>query len=322
METALKDDWVRAGFFQRAAVFLVCALGVTASAIAQENAKSAAKKWRPKDGLYAAPGSDFKERCRDSTEIAIELAKKSISGSEWSCEITKLTDTSPDAIRLDLTCSDYNLAEYLNPKDRDSDRIFKEIMLLRRLDARSVLGRKTTNGKFTGSDWRASYCPEDIQRSHIEVQAQYKEEARQKAEEEQLRLAPWHPQNGIYAIPGATFEDRCLKSGDAILDLDERSISIGTDRCSVTFIRNEPNAVRLFATCTQDPNPQGSNGKAEDGGSGLASPSSETIVLKKTNNSIVFMQKSNNGNFIGPGEKLSYCGPDAQQKYAAQKAKK
>jgi hypothetical protein len=44
--------------------------------------------------------------------------------------------------------------------------------------------------------------------------------------------------------------------------------------------------------------------------------------LKKTNNSIVFVQKSNNGNFIGPGEKLSYCGPDAQRKYAAQKARK
>jgi hypothetical protein len=94
-------------------------------------------------------------------------------------------------------------------------------MLLRRLDARSVSGKKTTNGKFTGSDWRASYCPEDIQRSNIEATARSKAEAKQKAEEEQLRLAPWQPRNGIYAIPGATFEDRCLKSGDAIIDLEK-----------------------------------------------------------------------------------------------------
>jgi len=323
METPLKDDWVRAGFFRQAALVLVCALGVAAPATAQENAKSAVERWRPKDGLYAAPGNDFKERCRDSTEIAIELTKKSISGSEWSCEITKLTDTSADAIRLDMTCSDYNLAEYLYPKDKESDnRVFKEIMLLRRLDARSVAGRKTTNGKFTGSDWRASYCPEDVQRSHIEAIARSKAEARQKTEEEQLRLAPWHPQNGIYAIPGATFEDRCRNSGDAIIDIDERSASVGTDKCSVTFIRNEPNAVRLFVSCVPEPDAQVWNRKTGDGGLVPASPSSETIILKKINNSIVFMLRSNNGNFVGPGSKLSYCGPDAQRTYADRKAKK
>ena len=321
METPLKDERVRAGFFQQAMVVLVCALGVAAPAMAQENAKSAVEKWRPKDGLYAAPGNDFKDRCRDSTEIAIELAKKSISGSEWSCEITKLTDTSPDSIRLDMSCSDYNLAEYLNPKDKDSDRIFKEIMLLRRLDARSVSGRKTTNGKFTGSDWRASYCPDDIQRSYIELQARYKAEASQKAEEEQLRLAPWHPQNGIYAIPGTNFEDRCLDSGDAIIDLDERSVSIGADRCSVTFIRNEPNAVRLFTTCGQRANARDSTERTGDADQVVAAPSSETIVLKKSGNSVL-MQRSKNGDFTEPGATLSYCGQDAQRKYAEQKNRK
>jgi len=318
----LKVDWIRTGFVQQAALVLVCALSVAAPAVAQQNAGPTHEKWRPKDGLYAAPGKDFKERCADSTEISIQLANKSIIGSEWSCEITKLTDTSPDAIRLDLTCNDYNLAEYLNPKDKDSEnQIFKEIMLLRRLDAQSLSGRKTTNGKFTGSDWRASYCPEDIQRSHIEAMARSKAEAKQKAEEEQLRLAPWRPQNGIYAIPGANFEDRCLKSGDAIIDIDERSISIGPDRCSVTFVRNEPNAIRLFASCGQEPNAQVSNGKTGEDGSIPASPSSETIILKKIND-IVFMQKSRNGNFTDPGAKLSYCGQDAQRKYTEQKARK
>ena len=291
METALEVDWVRAGFVQQAAFVLVCALSVATPAVAQQNAEPAHEKWRPKDGLYAAPGKDFKERCADSTEISLHLAERSISGNEWSCDVIKLTDTSPGAIRLDMTCNDYNLAEYLYPKDFEH-RVFKEIMLLRRLDARSMSGRKTTNGKFSGSNWRASYCPEDIQRVHIEVMAQSKAEARQKAEEEQSRLAPWHPQGGIYAIPGANFEDRCLTSGDAVIDIDERSISVGADRCSVTFIRNEPNAMRLFATCGQEPNARSSTGTTGDGGSVPAPPSSETIILKKTNASIVLCRRA------------------------------
>jgi hypothetical protein len=90
----------------------------------------------------------------------------------------------------------------------------------------------------------------------------------------------------------------------------------------VTFIRNEPNAMRLFATCGQAPDTQGSNRKTGDGGTVLAPPSSETIILKRTNTSIVSMQKSKSGDFTDPGAKLSYCGQDAQRKYAEQKTKK
>ena len=80
--------------------------------------------------------------------------------------------------------------------------------------------------------------------------------------------------------------------------------------------------MRLFATCGQEPNAQGSNGKSGDGSPVLAPPSSETIILKKTNNGIVFLLKSRNGEFTDPGTKLAYCGQDAQRKYAEQKARK
>lgn len=319
----MNNDWFRPGFFQAAALVLACALGVAAPAATQENSKSAVeKKWRPKEGAYAQRGANFEMRCGEFGDLIVGLNWKSVSGNEWSCDISRLTDTSTDAIRLDMTCNDLNLAEDLNPKDKDpGNRIFKETMLLRKIDEKSISVRKTLDGKFKGPDWRASYCPDEFQRALAEGRARAKAEAKQKAEEEQLRLAPWHPQNGIYAIPGATFEDRCLKSGDAIIDLDERSVSIGADKCSVTFIRNEPNAMRLFASCVAEPDAQGSNGKTGDGGPVLASPRSETIILKD-NKSVVLALKSNNGNFIGPGEKLSYCSPDAQRKYAEQKAKK
>ncbi len=137
-----------------------------------------------------------------------------------------------------------------------------------------------------------------------------------------MRLKPWRPQEVIYAAPGTNFEDRCLNASDAIIEFTERSISRGTDKCSVTFIRDEPNAIQLFATCGREPNAQGSIGRIGDGGSTLAPPSSETIILKKIDDNTIFLQKSKNGDFIDSGAQLSYCGQDVQRMHAQQKAKK
>jgi len=222
-----------------------------------------------------------------------------------------------------MTCYDYNLALFINGHDPNAyERKFKEIMLLRKIDGKSMFVRKTVNGKFKDPDWRASYCPKEAQRMHMEARTREKSEAEQKAAEERLSLKQWRPQDGIYAAPGTNFEDRCLKASDAIIEITERSISSGTDKCSVTFIRNEPNAIRLFATCSQEPNAQGSIGRIGDGGSIPALPSSETIILKKIDGNTVLLQKSKNGNFIDPGAQLSYCGQDVQRMHAQQKAKK
>jgi hypothetical protein len=82
----------------RSVFSLACLMSVSAPALAQDGAKPATEKWRPKDGLYAEPGTDLKDRCMDQTEFVVELADKSISGNEWSCKITKLADTASGAI--------------------------------------------------------------------------------------------------------------------------------------------------------------------------------------------------------------------------------
>jgi hypothetical protein len=98
-------------------------------------------------------------------------------------------------------------------------------------------------------------------------------------------------------------------------------VSTGADKCSVTFIRDELDGIRLFATCSQATNSQGSTGRSGDGGS-ILSRSSETIILKKINDNTVSLQKSKNGTFIDSGAQLSYCGQDAQRIYATQKSGK
>jgi hypothetical protein len=129
-------------------------------------------------------------------------------------------------------------------------------------------------------------------------------------------------QRGRIGLRSVCYEDRCLKGGDAIIEFAERSISSGTDRCNVTFIRDQPDAVRLFATCSREPNAQGSSTRIGEGGSIPALPSSETIILKKIDDKSVSLQKSKNGDFIDSGKQLSYYGEDAQRMHAQQKAGK
>lgn len=285
-------------------------LGTATPVLAQQSATPAVEKWRPHNGTYAAPGAHFGLRCGEFGDLIIGLSAKSISGHEWSCKITGLTDTSPGAIRLNLSCYDLNMPDSAGPNSQE--RTFKEVMLLERTNEKSMFVRKTINGKFKGPRWKADFCPTEAQRMYIEATALNKAQAEQKAAEEQLRLNPWRPKDGVYATPGASFEERCLKSGDAIIEIAERSISHGTDKCSVTFIRDELTELRLFATCGQGTNASDSK----------TPPSSEVIALRKTDDKTIFMQTSKTGNFVEPGRQLSYCGPDAQRIYAQQKAKK
>jgi hypothetical protein len=49
---------------------------------------------------------------------------------------------------------------------------------------------------------------------------------------------------------------------------------------------------------------------------------SENITLKRIDDHTISLQKSTNGEFTEPGKQLSYCGQDAQEMHAQQKAGK
>jgi hypothetical protein len=102
----------------RSAIALACFMGVSAPAVAQDGAKQAMEKWRPENGTYAIQSEDLIKRCRESGDLDIELGERSIRGNEWNCKITKLADTAPGVIRLDMTCDDYNLALFINDRDQ------------------------------------------------------------------------------------------------------------------------------------------------------------------------------------------------------------
>lgn len=150
------------------AFFVICLLADAPPCLTQESAKGATEKWRPKDGLYASPDKDFEMHCGEYGDVVIALKEKSVSGHEWGCTINKLTETAPSTIQLNMTCSDLNLAVHIK---KPEETRFKEIMLLKRINEKSISVRRTLNGKFEDSAWQADYCPDGAQRMYAEAVA-------------------------------------------------------------------------------------------------------------------------------------------------------
>lgn len=305
----------------RVALVLSCILSGAASTYAQNGSKPQTEKWRPEDGKYASPGKDFESQCEDVGGVVIDLADKSIGGYEWDCKINKITDTAPGAIGLDLTCHDYNLALSLNPRDaKAEERKFKEIMLLKRINEKTLSIRRTLNGKFKDPSWQADYCPEKSQLS-IEDKERIRAEAVRKAEEERFYKTDY-PHDGVYAKPDASFEERCSKSGDAAVDLANDRFSYGADKCTIQRRYDDPpDVVRMTVTCNEKPGPDFVVSK--DGRHAtIRQPNEEKIMLKKVGDKSILLWRDKNGRFKGDGEQFSYCGEKVQRAYSRQNPRK
>jgi hypothetical protein len=135
-------------------------------------------------GPFSTSTSPAEER---RAVLCVELAERTISGYEWNCKVTRLTDTGPGTIRLDMTCDDYNLAAFLKEPD---EKIFKEVMLLKKIDEKRIVFRKTLNGKFMDPDYPASYCPANAQRAYLESKARSKVTRLSNFPKDRFRVAP------------------------------------------------------------------------------------------------------------------------------------
>ena len=132
--------------FACSALALTYLLGAVLTATPQVSAQPAPKKWRPQAGNYAEPGETFVSRCTEEDgDIRFSWAEKYVSGYEWGCAINKITDTAPGALKMDLSCHDVNAPE-TKDNPHPEDRQYKEIMLLNRIDEKSVSIRKSTGG--------------------------------------------------------------------------------------------------------------------------------------------------------------------------------
>ena len=305
MERRLSSKIYRA--LAQSTLVLALAFGAVAPTLAQDAAPLAEAKWRPKEGTYASPGKGFAEACGEFGDLIVGLREKDISGHEWSCKVRKLTDTAPGAIRIDMTCSDYNLAEDLKKPEETE---FKEIVLLKKIDDKTMLVRKTLDGKFKDPEWKAVYCPKDAQQMFRDSTAQN----RAKIEQDKAAAkTAWQPRDGVYASAGADFDDRCLKSGDAVVRLAKKAVSIGATSCYVSYVSVEPpNSVTLNVNC-------GAQAVVNSNGSIGGSNSAESVTLSKTDDQSVLFRRSRDGQAVGAEQQLRYCPEAAQRNFTESK---
>lgn len=272
---------------------------------AQEGPKAASDRWRPKDGAYAAPGKDFQSSCNERNDMTIDLHGKAVHGYEWGCTVRKMTDLSPASLKLDMICSDYNLAQDLEPRDPNWEtRKFKEVMFIKRIGDATISVQKSLNGKLKGPPWRAAYCPLEAQRTLAEP------ELRAKAE------ANAHPQDGVYAAAGTDFEDRCTKFRDTVVAFARKSIVTASNKCEIFRTRVQlPDTVRIGAGCTLQP---ASDRDAVSVQNVDTTPDRENLMFKKVDDKTVILWIIKDGHFTGDGRKLSYCSDQVQRAYAGQ----
>jgi hypothetical protein len=121
----------------------------------------------------------------------------------------------------------------------------------------------------------------------------------------------WFPKDGVYATPGADFNERCskfdglvlgLKVDGLVLELSNGSVSIGENKCNIlTHSRRRPNEIYLKMIC---------KGKTDP----------EIMDLRKIDDrSIMIRGRHELMNSSGPVE---YCGEEAQRAYREQRAAK
>jgi hypothetical protein len=285
----------------------------TFTAYAQEKPKPAPAKWRPKNGSYTRTDMEFTGPCEDTAPFLLELNKKRFVVDErWGCEITKITDIAPGALRLTMTCNETEIAGDDDGKD------YKEVMTLRKISDTSFNMQLTNKGKFNGPPWRVNYC-EGVR----ERDAAAAEEARRKPVKDEINGAAWSPRDGIYATPGADFDDRCTKSGDAVVSLAETSISSDASLCEVSKVEDATEAsIKLEARCDLKPGETGLVARPKNGAYDFVPVGSEKIIITNSGHQTVTLQKSRNGEFSGLGQLLAYCPDSAQHAYADSKKAK
>ena len=76
-------------------------MGAAAPAFAQDGTKSMTDKWRPKDGIYAAPDEDIIRQCRDSVGVIVSLSEKRSVATNGAAKSPDLP--GPHRVRSDWT---------------------------------------------------------------------------------------------------------------------------------------------------------------------------------------------------------------------------
>jgi hypothetical protein len=293
---------------------LVCTIGVPAPVLAQQGATATTKKWRPRDGLYIDADANITGPCQFEGRYLLELAKRSFIVDEaYGCRVMTIIDTAPNALRLEMAC---------RASEITGDKAGTEIMTLRKIDDDSFVMQLSRKGKVVRPASRMNYC-ERLPLESLPAMQDPAAEAERKAAKDQVSGAAWRPRDGVYAIPGTDFDDRCMKSGDAVIGLAELLVSTGASRCEASKLEDSTEAsIKLEARCDVKPGQTGQVPVSKNGEIVFVPVGQEKIIIANSGNQTVTLQRSRHGEFSGLGQLLAYCPDPSQRAYLESKKAK
>ncbi|MBJ7401983.1 MAG: hypothetical protein JHD07_01210 [Bradyrhizobium sp.] len=125
------------------------------------------KSAHPQDGVYAAVGADFEDRCTRFSDTVVAFARKSIVTASNKCDIRRTRVQLPDTVRVDAACtlrapSDPEAVSVQDPNTIQD----RENLMFKKIDDRTVILWIIKDGHFTGGGRKLSYCSDQVQRAY------------------------------------------------------------------------------------------------------------------------------------------------------------
>jgi hypothetical protein len=286
---------------------LACAIGAPTAILAQQGTKVAGKKWRPKDGLYVEADAKFTGPCEYESRFLLELSKRSFIVNEaYGCRVMRIIDTAPSALQLEMAC---------RASEITGQKAGTEIMTIRKIDDESFFMKLSRKGEVARPAWRVNYC-ERLSPEKLAAIPDPTVEAERKALKEKIDGAIWRPLDGVYATPGANFDDRCMKSADAVIGLADLSVSNGASHCEISKLEDSTETSIAFAArCGVKPDQTGQAPILKNGQIVFVPVGEEKIIISKSINQTLALLKSQYGDFSKPGKFIAYCPDEAQRAY-------
>jgi hypothetical protein len=136
---------------------------------ADEQAKQdrALKAAHPRDGVYAAAGSDFEDRCAKFNDTIVAFSGKSITTASNICQIHNTRVQFPDTIRIDAACTLQAASGPETVSVQDPNTIQdRENLMFKKVDDKTVILWIINNGHFTGDGRTLTYCSNKVQHTY------------------------------------------------------------------------------------------------------------------------------------------------------------
>ncbi|MET4485948.1 hypothetical protein [Bradyrhizobium sp. LA7.1] len=125
------------------------------------------KEAHPRDGVYAAAGADFEDRCAKFNDTIVAFAGKSITTASNVCKIENTRVQLPDTVRIDAACTLQAASGPETVSVQDPNTIQdRENLMFKKIDDKTVILWIINNGRFTGDGQKLSYCGDQVQRAY------------------------------------------------------------------------------------------------------------------------------------------------------------